>query len=103
MRLHFTTFFFKIVNIKPFLLYLVPLLPYLPLIVQLFHCTAHLGHDIIWSTLTAYTQVPLGSPNTLVLGLLRVQFIQCVTDTPGRSLRHEKRYTLRVRLHYRCT
>lgn len=71
--------------------------PHLPLIIQLFHGPAHLRHDIVGSTLTPDAQVPLGPPDTLVLGLLGVQLVQRVAG-PGRRLRQEEGDALGVHL-----
>ncbi len=71
---------------------------YLPLIVQLLHSTTDLTHDIIWSALAADSQVPLGPPDTEMLGLLRVKLIQRVSRT-WLGLGHQEWHSLGVNLH----
>lgn len=69
----------------------------LPLVVQLLHGTAHLRHDVVGSALAADAQVPLGPPDTLVLGLLWVEFVQRVAG-PRQCLGYQEGDTLWVGL-----
>lgn len=67
---------------------------YLPVKVELSHCPVHFSHDIVGSTLTSDTEVPLGLLNRQRFGPGGVESIQRTTRLGAVS--QQGRHPLRV-------